>query len=104
MEVFHFYSLFVLVNDTLVKVHMGSCQYFNKRVDRQFYVCLEYKGYLAIITKDKHPAWFELSPNGENHSYTWRRRLIRLREVVICATCYNDTVYMISKFYILFKP
>lgn len=100
MEVFHFYSLFVLVNDTLVKIHMGSCQYFQKRVDRQFYVCLEYKGYLAIITKDNEPAWFELCPIDENHGYTWRRRFIHLREVVICATCYNDTVYMLSKFYI----
>ncbi|XP_003245535.1 uncharacterized protein LOC100574822 [Acyrthosiphon pisum] len=85
------------INDTLVQIHMTSCQYFQKRVDRQFYVCLEYKGHLAIITKDNEPSWFELSPIGNDQNvYKWRRRIINLSEVVICATCYNDTVYMLT--------
>lgn len=83
---------------------MSSCQYFQKRVDRQFYVCLEYKGHLAIITKDNEPSWYDLSPIGsDQNAYKWRRRIINLSEVVICATCYNDTVYMLSKFYVFIE-
>lgn len=83
--------------DTLVRVNKTSCQFFQKRVDRQLYVCLEYKGHLAMITKDNEPTWFDLCTVNSNHSsFKWRRRLINLSEVVICATCYQDIVYMLT--------
>jgi len=83
---------------------MSSCRFFHNRVDRQFYICLEYKGNLAIITKGNEPSWYDLSPVGNDLIiYKWTRRIINLSEVVICATCYNDTVYMLSKFYVFIQ-
>lgn len=101
---FNIYNLFVLDNDTLVKIHMSSCQYFRNIADEQFYICLEYNGHLAIISKDNEPSWFDLSPvGGDGHLYRWRRRIINLSEQVISATCYNGTVYMLSKLYVFIQ-
>jgi len=60
---------------------------------------LEYKGQLAMITKDNQPTWFVLSPGKDNPTcFEWKRQIIRLNATVICAACYKDDVYMLSKF------
>ncbi|XP_026817278.1 uncharacterized protein LOC113556504 [Rhopalosiphum maidis] len=85
------------VNDTLVLVNNTVCPYFQQRANRVYYTSLEYKGNLALITKDNEPTWYDLSINPFNKgSYKWRRRLIDLNEVVICATALDDIVYMLT--------
>jgi len=92
------------VNDTLVLVNNTVCPYFQQRANRVYYTSLEYKGNLALITKDNEPTWYDLTINPFNKgSYKWRRRVIDIDEVVICATAIGDIVYMLSKFYILIK-
>lgn len=92
------------MNDTLVLVNHTVCPYLQQSANRVYYTSLEYKGNLALITKDKDPTWYDLTINPFNKgSYNWKRHSIDLNEVVICATALDGIVYILSKFYILIK-
>ncbi|CAH1732177.1 unnamed protein product [Aphis gossypii] len=64
---------------------------------RESFVTLEYKGNLALITKNNNPQWFYLTLDPyDKNVQNWSGHRINLFEVVICGSTYNDTVYILA--------
>lgn len=55
--------------------------------------CLEYKGQLAVITKERPPVWYQLSSKSSYEGVQ-----LAIVGIVISATVYRDNVYIFGKF------
>jgi len=99
---FNFYNLFVSESDSLVLVTQKPFPCY--AYQRESFVTLEYKGNLALITKNQDPLWFYLTLDPyDKNVQNWSRHRMHLFEVVICGSTYNDTVYILGKFYVFMK-
>ncbi|XP_025408876.1 kelch-like protein 28 isoform X2 [Sipha flava] len=83
--------------DTLVRVESYRCNNFTKNVDRKYYICLNYKKQLVVITKDHNPVWYGMCPdkcNSEN--VKWESCSMNLKATIISAVVYLDYVYLLA--------
>ncbi|XP_050438532.1 uncharacterized protein LOC126844402 [Adelges cooleyi] len=89
---------FILSEDQreLKRVRSYLCN-FTKKVDRKIYTCLEFKGQLVMITKERNPVWFYLCHNKIDPSLCdWGSRPLHLNAIIICATNYFDSIYLLA--------
>lgn len=68
------------------------------------YLCLEYKGQFIMIKKFFSTKWHSFCFDKSNPlNYKWDVNLMNIEPVIICATVYLETVYLLGKLYNLSK-
>jgi len=103
----HFYNLFISESDSLDYVThkpLPGNDLIQTSVHQKLFVTLEYKGNLVLIAKSQEPLCLYLTIDPSDKSVqNWSTCTIHLSEVVICGSTYNETVYILGKFYVFMK-